>query len=247
MKMYKKYSPTINAVLLSLFLLLAMSDCATVEEPVFGGTVIDVQGNVYHTVTLGKQTWMIENLKTTVLNNGTAIPLLTDSSAWASVGQPGYCWYNKSDSLAAAHTYGALYNWYVVHSGLLAPKGWHIPSVREWTQLEETIAAYYNKSGSLAKILASKTGWERSTVGASIGNDFSKNNTSGMDAKASGYRADSTAVFEGKGIKAFWWASNQKDSVKAYRISVSYNLSAVETGFAKFGNGFSVRCIKDSI
>ena len=76
---------------------------------------------------------------------------------------------------------------------------------------------------------------------------FPKNNTSGMDAKASGYRADSTAVFEGKGIKAFWWASNQKDSVKAYRISVSYNLSAVETGFAKFGNGFSVRCIKDSI
>ena len=50
--MYKKYSPTINAVLLSLFLLLAMSDCATVEEPVFGGTVTDVQGNVYHTVTL---------------------------------------------------------------------------------------------------------------------------------------------------------------------------------------------------
>lgn len=238
---------TILRTLFVFFLGITLSNCASVNEPVFGDTVTDIDGNVYHTVTLGNQTWMIENLKTTRLNNGTAIPLLVDSASWASVEQSGYCWYNHSDSLANANTYGALYNWYVVRSGLLAPKGWHIPSVKEWVQLEETIASYYSKSGSLAKIIASKTGWERSTVSASIGSDFSKNNTSGLDAKPSGLRADSTALFNGKGGKAFWWASTPKDSVKAYHIAISYNVSTVEIGFSKFGNGYAVRCVKDSI
>ncbi|MEI7526639.1 MAG: FISUMP domain-containing protein, partial [Mariniphaga sp.] len=28
-----------------------------------------------------------------------------------------------------------LYNWYAANSGLLAPKGWHVPSDAEWTTL----------------------------------------------------------------------------------------------------------------
>lgn len=238
---------TILRTLFVFFLGITLSNCASVNEPVFGDTVTDIDGNVYHTVTLGNQTWMIENLKTTRLSDGTAIPLLVDSASWTSVGQAGYCWYNHSDSLANANSYGALYNWTVVHSGLLAPKGWHIPSVKEWKTLEVSIAAYYNQSGSLPKIMASKTGWERSTVSATIGNNFAKNNSSGLDAKPAGYRTDSTAVFTGKGAKTFWWASSQKDSVKAYHISLSYNVSTVEIGFSKFGYGYAVRCVKDSI
>ena len=97
-------------------------------------TVSDADGYVYHTVTIGAQVWMVENLKTTKYNDGTAIPLVTDSTAWAILTIPGYCWYNN-DAVTYKATYGALYNWYAVNTGKLAPKGWHVPADAEWTKL----------------------------------------------------------------------------------------------------------------
>ena len=96
--------------------------------------VVDIDGNVYHTVTIGTQVWMVENLKTTRYNDGTAIPLVTDGTAWAALTTPGYCWYNN-DSATYKNTYGALYNWYAVNTGKLAPTGWHVPTDSEWTVL----------------------------------------------------------------------------------------------------------------
>jgi hypothetical protein len=65
--------------------------------------VSDIDGNLYHAVTIGTQTWMMENLKTTTLNDGTPISKVTDNSSasW-------YCWYNNDITNKA--TYGALYN-----------------------------------------------------------------------------------------------------------------------------------------
>ena len=89
----------------------------------------DADGNVYTTVTIGAQTWMVQNLKTTTYNDGTSIPLVTDSIAWFNLYTPGCCWYNND--VANKATYGALYNWYTVNTGKLAPPAgmWRPPMI----------------------------------------------------------------------------------------------------------------------
>ena len=97
-------------------------------------TVTDIDGNVYNTVKIGTQTWMVENLKTTRFNDGTAIPNVTDASAWNALTTPGYCWYDNNEANKA--TYGALYNWYAVNTGKLAPASWHVATDADWKKLE---------------------------------------------------------------------------------------------------------------
>lgn len=97
-------------------------------------TVTDLSGNVYTTLKIGTQVWMVENLKTTKFNDGTNIPNITDAIAWITLTTPGYCFYNNDASKKS--TYGALYNWYSVNTGKLAPTGWHVPTDADWTTLE---------------------------------------------------------------------------------------------------------------
>jgi len=68
----------------------------------------DQDGNTYKTVTIGTQTWMTENLKTTTYNDGTAIPNGTNTDSWAGLTTGAYCNYDNTASNAA--TYGRLYN-----------------------------------------------------------------------------------------------------------------------------------------
>ena len=243
-------TPTTTLILFKItilnLLILLTTGCASVNEPTFGDTVTDVDGNVYHTVTIGTQTWMIENLCTTRLNDSTIIPVINDSATWRNMESMGYCWYNNNDSVPKAKKYGALYNWYTVATGKLAPKGWHIPTKEDWLILEKNAAAYNYISGSLAKILAAKTNWQTSTVGATIGANLSKNNSSGFEALPGGFRNDSTSYFSKTGTQGVWWTSTIYNSKSAWCLSLTYNLSYTERSYKALQSGFSVRCIKDS-
>ena len=44
------------------------------------GTMTDQDDNVYRTITIGTQTWMAENLRTTRFRNGNAIPIIKSYS-----------------------------------------------------------------------------------------------------------------------------------------------------------------------
>jgi Uncharacterized protein conserved in bacteria len=209
----------------------------------------DANGNNYTVVTIGSQTWMAENLKTTQYNDGTAIPVITDNtSTWGNLTTPAYCWYNN-DAATYKNMYGALYNWHAVHTGRLAPLGWHVPTDGEWTTLENYLTANgYNYDGSTsgnycAKSLASNTNWVIDTTTGAVSNDLSKNNRTGFSAQPGGYRYNDA---DGAGQFTYWWSSAENDPNNAWNRHLNYYGNNLHPGYSGKSSGFSVRCVKDN-
>ena len=217
---------------------------ACTDEPSGPIIVIDIDGNVYQTVTIGTQTWMVENLKTTHYNDGTAIPLVENNLSWSNLPTAGYCWFNN-DEATYKNTYGALYNWYTVNSGKLAPTGWHVATDAEWTTLVTYVSTHFGTSVSLAKGLSSTTNWSASTNVGDIGNDLSLNNSSGFSALPGGYRNGSTGTFNDINVNGSWWSSTEYDTSYAWYRLMQYYHSYVYMNNYNKRYGLSVRCVKD--
>jgi uncharacterized protein (TIGR02145 family) len=211
----------------------------------------DGDNNYYPVVQINTQLWMAENLKTTKYRDGTAIPVVTDNTAWTYLRTPGYCWYSNNEA-SYKNTYGALYNWYTVNTGNLCPVGWHAPTNAELTRLENyLIADGFNYDGSttgnkIAKALASTTLWTSSTTPGTVGNpDYpSKRNATAFTAVPGGNRDDS-GLFSNIGYDGFWWSASGYDASFAWYSNLLCNSSSVSHNFFLKMLGFSVRCVRD--
>lgn len=148
-----------------LFLLLTCSSCTDNEnKPV--QTVTDADGNIYNTITVGNQVWMLENLKTTSYNDGTPVNKYVFGDDWHN-GASQIAYYQWADTFDLNNQfveelpidyYGAMYNHYAIQSGKLAPKGWRIPTVNDFTELENYLTAN-GYAGVEAQALKTTTGW----------------------------------------------------------------------------------------
>lgn len=132
-----------NLLLLSVIIGFFLICCKKNEESI---GITDIEGNVYTSVKIGTQTWMVENLKTTKYNDGTSIPLVTDNAVWKSSLSPAYCWYDND--ISNKEPYGALYNWFAVNTGKLCPSGWHVPTIDEWSVLEQFLGRKMHREAS---------------------------------------------------------------------------------------------------
>lgn len=220
------------------------------------GTVMDIEGNIYKTIVIGMQTWMIENLKTVKYKDGTSIPNITSGDNWNLNNfnkGPAYCWY--SNNIGYKDLYGALYNWYAVNTGKLCPEGWHVPTDEEWTILENyLISNGFNYDGTtvdnkIAKALSTGTYWYKSTVEGSVGNsDYpNKINSSGFSAIPAGFRSHD-GFFYYLGSCSAWWTSTLAESVslvRPYRRYIYGNDVNINRSYEYPNRGNSVRCIKD--
>jgi hypothetical protein len=56
---------------------------------------MDLDGNVYNTVTIGTQCRITENLKTTRYNDDSPIPKVSDFWTWSNLITPACCWYHN--------------------------------------------------------------------------------------------------------------------------------------------------------
>lgn len=197
-------------------------------------TVTDIDGNVYHTVTIGTQTWMCENLRTTKYNDNTAIPNITDDAEWDFVTTGAYCNYNNNDSTDTIVTFGRLYNWYAVNTGRLAPAGWHVPSDYEWNTLITYLGGDSIAGGKLKE--TGTTHWMSPNTGATNEYNFT--------ALPGGYR-DKSGPYDLIGSWGYWWSATEDYDHYAFARIMFYDERRVDRFHPDEQLGFSVRCIKD--
>jgi uncharacterized protein (TIGR02145 family) len=213
---------------------------------------VDADKNIYNTVKIGTQTWTIENLRTTKFNDGTPIPLVTDSAAWTNRTTPGYCYYNNTAHVDSINKFGALYNWYAVDAKKLAPCGWHIPTSAEWDTLMNYLITHgYNWDetifgNKIAQSMSAKSDWGMSLVPiGSIGEDLTMNNKSGFSALPGGGRGN--GMFNGVGGYGTWWSATMNNEQGAYYCSLNYKESFLTFSEGYKNCGFSVRLVKDNV
>jgi uncharacterized protein (TIGR02145 family) len=203
-----------------------------------GPGLVDIDGNIYKTITIGNQTWMAENLKVTHYNDGTLIPNVLDSVAWMNLKTGAYCDY--SNDARNSDIYGRLYNFYAVNTKKLAPPGWHVPSLIEWFQL-----FYFTKENSGPLKEAGYSHWYSPNTGAT--------NYAGFNALPNGGRLKQydfvICRFIAMHYNSTWWASDADQLTENYALMLPLSLDEDKTpigGWIMWAyDGYAVRLVKN--
>ncbi|MFM9824657.1 fibrobacter succinogenes major paralogous domain-containing protein [Flavobacterium sp.] len=203
----------------------------------------DVDGNVYTSITIGKQTWYKENLNVSKYSDGTIIPEVSDPSEWSTLttGAWSYLDYDSSNGKKI----GKLYNWYAV-AGIfdtasltdmsirkkLAPVGNHIPTDAEWTTMINSLG-----SNAGSKMKESGTNYWIDTDTDVTNSSLFTGLPGGMCIKKGGF------YFAGE--FGYWWTSTSINVLTAWNRSLGYNSPYACRSYDDKNYGFSVRFIKD--
>jgi len=202
------------------------------------GTLTDQDGNIYKTVTIGTQTWMAENLRTTKYRDDSDIPIITDNTDWNGLTTGAYCNYNNTTNADTIATFGRLYNWYAVNdSRKIAPAGWHVPTDADWTTLTTYLGGDAVAGGKTKE--SGTTHWTSPNKGAT--------NESGFTCLPSGSRCNSVGMFDNLGYYGYYWSSTpyQYDANSALERGLAYSDSGYLWSISSVTCGVAVRLVKD--
>ena len=201
------------------------------------GTVNDIDGNIYKTISIGNQIWMAENLKTTYLNDNTPIENVTDPEKWFEVNSASYCWY-QNDSSSFKEAYGALYNWYAIGTGKLCPTGWHVPSNEEWSNLEKHFGSNYIAAYSLKEY--KDIHWRKSNYMGTGSSGFAA--LPGADRNKYSDFGDSLGI----GLYGKWWSTSSNSDGQYYARELPFFQNIFIESYYPPNFGLSIRCLKDN-
>jgi len=197
----------------------------------------DRDGHTYTSITIGKQTWMAENLAYLPGVDRVATGLFEVECRYVY----GYDGVNVNEARANANykEFGVLYNWVAAKSA--CPSGWHLPADQEWIELEEFIGMTdaeaimrdWRISGETGLKLKSTSGWVR-------GNSTDKY---GFAAKPGGCRG--YAGCESKSYAAYFWTASTIDGDNGWRRGICSDNPGISRQEDRRYFGCSVRCVKN--
>ena len=260
-----KKNPIILAIM-ALFLTLTSCTRENVRGVrVIHNAVTDIDGNHYDAVQIGNQVWMQSNLRTTRFRDGSAIPRgsFYDYDNYTYTEPYYYQLTTQQFPTYDEKTYGMYYNWAAVDDTRgLCPKGWHVPTDAEWTELEEYVESksefvYGGNPENIAKALASNVGWYEDDEPGTPGCEPEKNNATGFTAVPAGnylYGYGNYYYYFSCGYSAVFWSSTEDSfwsspegySYDAYGRSISDSEAYVSRVNYSKKHAFSVRCVRDN-
>ncbi|OFZ53388.1 MAG: hypothetical protein A3D92_05265 [Bacteroidetes bacterium RIFCSPHIGHO2_02_FULL_44_7] len=225
-------------------LLFLMLNSMVVYGQMGNDTIVDRDGNLYHSVTIGSQIWMVENLKVRHYRNGDTIAMLSESEPWENTTSGAFCRYSLTDFHLSTEQeqelnqyMGNLYNGFcILDERNIAPLGWHIPTVEEWEILCEFLGGKKVAGGKLKDSLNWRIErWFNP-------NKVLRTNETGFTALPDGGRkCDGTflRLSEEGHLASVSSKGNIMYGVLSYLKNEVYFLTG------ELCQGFSVRCIKD--
>ena len=203
--------------------------------------LIDIEGNTYKTVKIGKQIWMAENLRVTKTKNGSNISMIIGDSQWLALtnDMKAYSFYDNyitPKAVAISRNYGILYTWQAAKEA--CPDGWRLPTSADFYELFDYVRENAPSGDINAALKSTMIFWREPGT-----DDY------GFSALPAGHRRpnDGGGVigFDGSGINAYWWtdtpSGNNMISVGSYYYNGTINNSY---GVQKT-SGNSVRYIKN--
>lgn len=219
-----------------VFLLIFIISCKKKDDnnnsSTLGRIITDIDSNIYHSVAIGTQVWMVENLKVVHYSNGDPIPNVTDNTEWSNLKTGAYCDYNNTPD--SSKIYGKLYNFYtVIDSRNICPWGWHVPTDAEWTKLTAFLGGENNAGSKLQE--TGSVHWHRPSL-------IEPTNETGFTALPSGFRRW-YGPFDYIGDAGFWWSSTENDTCYSW-CRFLHTVFVRPSPFNK-PYGLSVRCVKD--
>jgi len=224
----KKCKNYLLALMLSFYFIL--TSCG--EETITTNNNNNNNNNL-DTVKIGNQVWMKKNLDVDHYRNGDPIPQVNDALEWSKLTTGAWCYYNNDTSYGK--TYGKLYNWFAVNDPRgLAPDGWRIPSVDDWTILINYLGGDEIAGGKLKQ-----TGtdfWQVPNTGAT--------NESGFIGLPSGFRREN-GLFYNLGYSCNWWTTNDMGGEYAFNIFIDKLTAKTQKNADDVRFGFAIRCIRE--
>jgi uncharacterized protein (TIGR02145 family) len=209
---------------------ILINSCKKVNDNPF--TVFDIDGNGYHTVTIGDQLWLKENLKTTKFQNGDLIGSTTPAGLDITAEPtPIYQWaYSGIESNAPI--YGRLYTGYAVQDARgLCPAGWHVTNEADYASMNSLLGGDAQATIKIKE--AGTVHWNSPNTGT---------NESGFTALPGGVH-HYNGLFFGIGTSSYFWTSTGYSTTTAYTFFIDSGVLTLDTADDRYG--LSVRCVKN--
>lgn len=196
-------------------------------------SVKDIDNNIYHTIKIGNQCWMKENLKVTKNPNGEDIMR--------------NCYNNEEKNCESD---GGLYDWNTAMNGSIiegsqgiCPNGWHIPTVSDWQAIERGLPTKVVYVPAYTDCVDIKWSWNYcSPEQMEEKNKIQYTDYSKFDIIFAGFKH---SLYSNRNSDVFFWASTKGNNSWSQRIDKTFYMNTELRDVYPKSHSLSIRCIKN--